>query len=96
MPDTSRRIAPVPRLSLNIEETGQAVSLCAKTVAKLISEGRLKAVRVDTRRLIPVAEIERWLTSEAEAAGSTDPAGSAAEPADADQKRGRAANERPA
>ena len=71
-PDTSQRVAPVPRLSLNIEETGQAISLCGKTVAKLITEGRLRCVRVGTRRLIPVAEIERWLNAEAVAGGPTD------------------------
>jgi excisionase family DNA binding protein len=65
MSDHAPRVAPVPRLSLSVEEAGQAVGLCGKTVSKLIAEGRLRAVRVGTRRLIAVTEIERWLTAEA-------------------------------
>lgn len=63
-PDTSLRVSPVPRLSLSLEEAGQAVGLCSKTVGKLITDGRLRCVHVGTRRLIPVTEIQRWLDAE--------------------------------
>jgi excisionase family DNA binding protein len=63
-PDTLR-VSPVPRMALSLEESGQAIGLCSKTVAKLINEGRLRAVSVGTRRLIPVSELQRWLDREA-------------------------------
>lgn len=63
--DTSPRVSPVPRLSLSMEETGQAIGLCSKTVAKLIADGRLRCVTVGTRRLVPTTEIQRWLDREA-------------------------------
>lgn len=74
MTDTSpmqrMQISPVPRLALSLEEAAQAVGLCAKTVATLIRDGRLRSVRVGTRHLVPVSELQRWLTDEAGQAGS--------------------------
>ena len=67
MSDTSMRVSPLPRLALSVEETGQTVGLCGKTVSKLIHDGRLRCVSVGTRRLVPVAEIQRWLDAEASA-----------------------------
>ncbi len=65
-PDTSRlSVSPVPRLALNLEESGEAISVCGKTVANLIRDGRLRSVRVGTRHLVPVSELQRWLDSEA-------------------------------
>ena len=52
-------------MALSLEESGKAIGLCSKSVAKLINEGRLRAVNVGTRRLIPVAELQRWLDREA-------------------------------
>ena len=63
--DTSPRVSPVPRLSLSMEETGQAIGLCSKTVGKLIADGRLRCVTVGTRRLVPLTEIQRWFDREA-------------------------------
>lgn len=66
MTETSRlNVSPVPRLALSIEEAGQAVGLCGKTVSKLIADGRLRSVRVGTRHLLPVSELQRWLDREA-------------------------------
>jgi excisionase family DNA binding protein len=65
MTDTSMRVSPVPRLSLSLEEAGKAIGLCSKSVGKLITDGRLRAVSVGTRRLIPVSELQRWLDREA-------------------------------
>lgn len=64
MTDTLR-VSPIPRMALSLEESGQAIGLCSKTVAKLINEGRLRAANVGTRRLVPVTEIQRWLDREA-------------------------------
>lgn len=63
-PDTSLRVSPVPRMALSLEESGQAIGLCSKTVSKLIGDGRLRCVMVGTRRLIPVTELQRWLDAE--------------------------------
>jgi excisionase family DNA binding protein len=64
MPETSLRVSPVPRMALSLEESGQAIGLCSKTVSKLIGDGRLRCVMVGTRRLIPVTELQRWLDAE--------------------------------
>ncbi len=63
--DTSLRVSPVPRLSLSMEETAQAIGLCSKTVGKLIADGRLRCVTVGTRRLVPISELQKWLDREA-------------------------------
>ncbi|NQV24928.1 MAG: helix-turn-helix domain-containing protein [Rhodopirellula sp.] len=65
MSDPSLRISPVPRLALSLEESAKAVGLCSKTVGNLIRDGRLRAVHVGTRRLVPVSELQRWLDAEA-------------------------------
>ncbi len=64
MADTLR-VSPIPRMALSLEESGKAIGLCSKSVAKLINEGRLRAVHVGTRRLIPLTELQRWLDREA-------------------------------
>lgn len=64
MTDTLR-VSPIPRMALSLEESGQAIGLCSKTVSKLVTDGRLRAVQVGTRRLIPISEIQRWLDREA-------------------------------
>jgi excisionase family DNA binding protein len=61
----SLHVSPVPRLALSLEESGQAVGLCSKTVANLVRDGRLRSVRVGTRHLLPVSELQRWLDAEA-------------------------------
>jgi excisionase family DNA binding protein len=65
-PDTSRlRVSPIPRLALNLEQAGQSVDLCGKTIANLIRDGRLRSVRVGTRHLVPITELQCWLDAEA-------------------------------
>lgn len=64
MTDTSPRVSPVPRMALSLEETGQSISLCSKTVSRLIADGELGCVTVGTRRLVPLTEIQRWLDRE--------------------------------
>jgi excisionase family DNA binding protein len=60
----AERESSVPRLALSMDETGEAIGVCSKTVAKLISDGRLRCVMVGTRRLVPVSETQRWLDIE--------------------------------
>ena len=62
--ETLIRVSPVPRMALSLEESAKAIGLCSKTVSKLIADGRLRAVNVGTRRLIPVTELQRWLNAE--------------------------------
>jgi len=64
------QVSPIPRLSLSLEEAGAAIGLCGKTVATLIHDGRLRSVRVGTRHLVPISELQRWLDTEARQAGS--------------------------
>jgi len=58
-------VAPVQRMALSMEESGQAVGVCGKTIANLIRDGRLRSVRVGTRHLVPITELQRWLDREA-------------------------------
>lgn len=61
----SLTVSPVQRQALSLEEAGQAVGVCSKTVSNLIRDGRLRSVRVGTRHLVPVSELQRWLDAEA-------------------------------
>ena len=63
--DTSLRVAPIQKQALSLAEAEQAVPLCTKTLLKLIADGRLRALRVGTRWVIPVSEIQAWLDREA-------------------------------
>lgn len=46
---------------MNIEKAAKVLSVHPHTVKALIDEGRLHAVRVGRRYLIPVAELDRFL-----------------------------------
>jgi excisionase family DNA binding protein len=50
-------------MALSYDETAEALGLSRSTVKQLVSSGRLPAVRVGRRVLIPAAEIERFLQS---------------------------------
>lgn len=64
------QVAPIPRLALSLQEAAQAVGVCGKTVSALIHDGRLRSVRVGTRHLVPISELQRWLDTEAGQDGS--------------------------
>ena len=64
MPDIceKRPLEPIPRLALTVEEAALALSLSPRTVQQLVADGKLPAVKVGRRVLLPVAGLERWLT----------------------------------
>jgi excisionase family DNA binding protein len=51
-----------PVRALSVAETGAALSVSRSTVMRLIADGELRAKRVGARVLIPVDEIDRFLT----------------------------------
>jgi excisionase family DNA binding protein len=54
----------VPKLALSIEQACQALTISRPTLYELIGADRLRTVRAGRRRLVPVAEIERFLAAE--------------------------------
>jgi excisionase family DNA binding protein len=48
-------------MALNYDETAAALGLSRSTIKILVSSGKLGAVRVGRRVLIPAREIERFL-----------------------------------
>ena len=54
----------VEKLAYTLEETAKALTLSRATVFKLVKSGRLRAVRVGSRALIPVKELQRFLDGE--------------------------------
>jgi excisionase family DNA binding protein len=49
------------RRALSVKETGEAVGLSRATVYRLIGQKRLSTVKIGSRRLIPVGEIDALL-----------------------------------
>jgi excisionase family DNA binding protein len=49
------------RLVYSIQEAAQATGLSRATLYRLISDGRLKTVKVGARRLVPVAALTALL-----------------------------------
>lgn len=56
--------APVPRLALNVKEACAALGV-SWDVWKAHIEPDVRLVRVGTRKLVPVSEIQRWLDANA-------------------------------
>lgn len=59
MPSPPEIIAPGVRFA-DIPHTCQALSISRTTLYELLSTGRIRSVRLGTRRLIPVTEIDRF------------------------------------
>lgn len=59
-------VAPVPRLALNIEQACAALGVSWDVWREHV-EPDVRLVRVGARKLVPVAELERWLAEHAEA-----------------------------
>ena len=55
----------MPRLSLNIEQACAALGV-SWDVWKAHVEPDIRLVRIGTRKLVPVRELERWLAEHAE------------------------------
>ncbi len=62
-----------PRLGLTVEEAAQAVGISEASFKRHV-QPELHIVRRGSLRIIPVAEIERWLEGNATLAGATRPA----------------------
>ena len=58
-------LADAPRLALNIKDACQALSV-SWDVWKQHIEPDVRIVRIGTRKLVPVAELQRWLADHAE------------------------------
>jgi hypothetical protein len=61
------RIAPVPRLALNIEQACAALGVSWDVWREHV-EPDVRLVRIGARKLVPVAELERWLAENADTA----------------------------
>ncbi|HEX3849515.1 MAG TPA: hypothetical protein VHW01_01035 [Polyangiaceae bacterium] len=57
--------APIPRLALNVKDACIALSV-SWDVWKAHVEPDVRLVRLGARKLVPVAELERWLADHAE------------------------------
>ncbi len=58
-------LQPVPRLALNVKEACLAIGV-SWDVWKAHIEPEVRLVRVGARKVVPVAELERWLADHAE------------------------------
>ena len=58
-------VAAVPRLSLDIQEACAAIGVSWDTWHQHI-EPNVRIVRVGKRKIVPVTEIQRWLSENAE------------------------------
>ena len=63
---TSDELGDLDRL-LSLERTAQLLSVSIWTIRKWVSIGRIKSVKIGSRRLIPKSEVQR-ITSEGLAA----------------------------
>jgi hypothetical protein len=60
-------VAPIPRLALTREEAAQAVGMSLDSFERHV-EPTVRLVRLGRMRLMPIAELERWLDEHAERA----------------------------
>ena len=76
---------------LTIKEAGKELSVSPDTLRRLIKTSRIAAVRVATRVLIPLAEVERIVRQGAEqtSAGPTHPFGDTRAEQRPSRRRGR-------
>ena len=51
----------IPKLALSYEEAAEATGLSDDTLQRLVSEGRLKVVKVGRRTLIRPSTLEKFL-----------------------------------
>jgi hypothetical protein len=61
-------IAPVPRVSLTIEEAAAALGLSPSHFKRHV-QPHVKLIRSGSCRLVPIAELERWTQENATLAG---------------------------
>jgi len=59
------RLAPIPRLALTREEAAAALGMSVDSFERHV-QPTIRLVRLGRMRLVPIAEIERWLDEHAE------------------------------
>lgn len=62
---TTTSTAPIPRLALTREEAAAAIGMSLDSFERHI-QPTLRLVRLGRMRLVPIAELERWLGENAE------------------------------
>lgn len=65
-PAAASNLTSPKRLALSYGEAARAVGCSARTIWAEVAKGDLRAARVGRRRLIAVAELNRWLASKTE------------------------------
>jgi hypothetical protein len=60
-------LAPIPRLALTREEAAAAIGMSLDSFERHV-QPTLRLVRLGRMRLVPVAELDRWLSENAERA----------------------------
>jgi hypothetical protein len=63
--DPRRILAPIPRLALTRQEAADALGMGLTSFEEHV-QPTLRLVRLGRMRLVPVAELERWLADNAE------------------------------
>lgn len=63
-PTSPRGVAALEKRSVRPAEAAELLGVCRDTVYVLMRAGRLRSVKAGRARLIPVAAIEEFLTSE--------------------------------
>jgi excisionase family DNA binding protein len=63
----SAELAPIPRLALTREEAAAAIGMSLDSFERHV-QPTLRLVRLGRLRLVPVAELDRWLAEHAERA----------------------------
>jgi hypothetical protein len=58
-------VAPIPRLALSREEAAQALGMSLNSFERHV-QPTIRLVRLGRMRLVPVSELERWLSENAE------------------------------
>jgi hypothetical protein len=61
----SGELAPIPRLALTREEAAAAIGMGLDSFERHVQPS-MRLVRLGRMRLVPVAELERWLAENAE------------------------------
>jgi hypothetical protein len=61
----AERTAPIPRVALTREEAAAALGMSIDSFERHV-QPTLRMVRLGRMRLVPVAELERWVTEHAE------------------------------
>jgi hypothetical protein len=60
----SDQVAPIPRLALSREEAADAIGMSLNSFERHV-QPTIRLVRLGRMRLVPVAELERWLSENA-------------------------------